>query len=135
MGEIRNCPRCGKVFNYIARPICGRCMQDEEEEFKKVKEYIDEYPGANMPEVSDATGISVDKIMRFLRDERLEISGEDSNIFLECERCGRSIRTGRFCDKCKDEIQNELRNSLGSTKTTTRTEHKTEKMYTATRRR
>jgi flagellar operon protein (TIGR03826 family) len=134
MGEIRNCPRCGKIFNYLGRPICGRCMQAEEEEFKKVKEYIYDYPGSNMPEISDATEVSIDKIMRFLREERLEISGENPNMFLECERCEKSIKTGRFCDACKDDLEKGFKQQLGASKRETDTSTSKSKMYTATRR-
>ncbi len=140
MGDIRNCPRCGKIFGYIGRPICNSCMQDEEDEFKKVKEYVYENPGANMAEVSQATEISVDKIMRFLRDERLEITGDDSNMILECERCSKAIKTGRFCDHCKDDMASGFKKEFGiGNKPEPRQEpdkkSDRDKMFTATRRR
>ena len=113
MADIRNCPRCGRVFAYYGRTICRRCMEAEEEEFKIVKEYIYEYPGATVYEVSDATDVSVDKIMRFLKEERLEITSEHSNLLLECERCGVPIKTGKYCQKCKDEVAAEMRREFG----------------------
>lgn len=138
MAEIRNCPRCGRIFNYIGRPICGQCLQDEEEEFKKVKEYIYEYPGSTISEVSQGTGVTVEKIMRFLRDERLEISSENSNLVLECERCHRPIKSGRFCEACKKELQTSISREFGLDKrpSSTASDRKTgsDRMYTATRR-
>lgn len=138
MAEIRNCPRCGKIFTYMGRPICIRCLDIEENEFKVVKEYIYDNPGATISEVSQETEVSVEKIMRFLREERLEIKSENDNLLLECERCGRGIKTGRFCDNCKAQINNDFRREFGMGKRepVQKTQSKTEKdkMYTATRR-
>lgn len=113
MADLRNCPRCGKLFAHIGRPICNRCIEEEEEEFKVVKEYIYKNPGATVFEVSDATGVSVDKIMRFLREERLEISSENSNLILECEKCGTPIKTGRYCEQCRVNLSNEMKREFG----------------------
>ena len=113
MAELRNCPRCGKVFAYAYSPICNRCLKIEEEEFKLVKDYLYDNPGASMSEVSEVTGVSVDKIMRFLREERLEIDSDSSNMILECESCGRPVRSGRYCEECKNSITNEMKREFG----------------------
>ncbi len=138
MAEIRNCPRCGKIFTSFGRPICGRCLETEENEFKVVKEYIYDNPGATISEVSQETEVSVEKIMRFLREERLEIKSENSNLLLECERCGRGIKSGRFCDNCKAQINNDFRREFGMDKKEPAPMPKVktdkDKMYTATRR-
>lgn len=101
--NVRNCKKCGRLFVWTGVPICPQCQKEEEEDFKKVKDYLYEYPGATLPQVSQATGVSPEKILRFLKEERLEIVGE-SNIVLECERCGKAIKTGRLCDECKKEV-------------------------------
>lgn len=138
MAEIRNCPRCGKIFTYISRPICNNCMDLEENEFKIVKEYIYDNPGASISEVAQATEVSVERIMRFLREERLEISSEHSNLMLECERCGRAIKSGRFCENCKVEMNKDFKREFGLDRKTDvyrpQTKDDRDKMYTATRR-
>jgi len=101
--NVRNCRRCGKIYHYDGSPICPQCRKEEEEDFKRVKDYLYEHPGATLPEVANATKVSPEKILRFLKEERLEIVGE-SNIILECERCGKAIKTGRLCDECKKEV-------------------------------
>ncbi len=138
MADIRNCPRCGKVFTCIGRPICNKCVELEENEFKIVKEYIYDNPGATISEVSEETEVSVEKIMRFLREERLEIKSENSNLLLECERCGRAINSGRFCENCKIDINRGFRKEfgIGSHRSDRKPSANSEKdrMYTATRR-
>lgn len=140
MAEIRNCPRCGKIFTYIGRPICATCIETEESEFKIVKEYIYDHPGATISEVSHETDVTVEKIMRFLREERLEIKSENNNLLLECERCGRPITSGRFCDNCRGQINKEFKREFGlerkapEPKPQPKPKSEKDKMYTATRR-
>lgn len=114
MPDIRNCRKCGKIYNYIGgMPICPLCRQKDEEDYQRVKEYLYQYPGATLSEVSTELGVAVETIKRYLRDGRLEIIGEDGNLFLECESCGKAIRSGRFCDECERDISRELKSTAG----------------------
>lgn len=105
--DLRNCTKCGRVFSYNGVPICSRCSNTDEEDFKRVKEYLYDNPGATVMEVSEETGVSEKQILRYLRESRIEIRDEN-NIFLDCERCGKPIKSGRFCDTCVGELQKEF---------------------------
>lgn len=112
MPDVRNCRRCGKIYNYIGGPpICAVCKDQDEVDFKNVKEYLYKNPGATLSEVSTVLEISVEKIRTYLKDGRLEIIGTDSNMVLECETCGKAIRTGRFCDGCSAGLSKDLRST------------------------
>mgnify|MGYP001191694868 CR=1 FL=1 len=113
--DVRNCTRCGNIYVYDNFKICPKCRRDDENDFQKVKEYIEEFPDATITEVAEETEVDTQKIIRFLREGRLEIKG-DKNIFLTCERCGEPIRTGRFCDKCTVEMQREMKQAIGGRK-------------------
>lgn len=119
MPDVRNCKRCGRIFNYIGgAPLCQACKDDDEDEFKKIKEYLYANPGAPMSLVATELDISVEKIKRFLREGRLEIVGDEPNFVLDCESCGKSIKTGRYCDACEKELASGLRGiakTLGGT--------------------
>lgn len=105
MPDVRNCKRCGKIFNYIGgAPLCQACKDMDEEDFKRIKDYLYKNPGAAMSMVASELEISVEKIKRFLKDGRLEIIGDEPNFVLECESCGKSIKTGRFCDACEKDL-------------------------------
>jgi len=110
MPDVRNCRKCGKIFNYIGgAPICPACREEEEKVFQKVKEYLYENPGASLTQVSIDLDVSVELIRRFLKDGRLEITNDDGNLILECENCGRSIKTGRYCFECEKELSAGLK--------------------------
>jgi len=70
-----------------------------------------QYPGATVSQISNELDVSVEKIKRFLRDGRLEIIGDEANMILECESCGKSIKTGRFCEGCERSLTKDLKST------------------------
>lgn len=112
MADVRNCRKCGKIFNsFTGSPVCPACKKAEEDEFKKVKDYLYRNPGANLNQISLNLEISIEKIKRFLKDGRLEIVSEEGNMFLECERCGKAINSGRYCEECERDLAVNLRSA------------------------
>lgn len=105
--DLRNCRKCGRVFAYAGNEICSRCATSDVDDFKKVKEYLYDNPGATIVEVSEETGVDEKKILRYLRESRIEIREAD-NMLLDCERCGKPIQSGRFCDKCVATMHKEF---------------------------
>ena len=96
--DVRNCRQCGRLFNYLGGPpICQACREAVEEKFQQVKEYVRNNPGSNIQMVAEDNDVTVQQIRQWIREERLEFSA-DSQVGIECEGCGASIRTGRFCD-------------------------------------
>ena len=110
--NVRNCRKCGRLFNYVSGPpICLQCREALEAKFQEVKKYIQEHAHASIPEVSEACDVSTNQIQQWLRDERLELC-EGSGIALQCEECGAAIVTGRYCEKCKANMANRLSDSI-----------------------
>lgn len=67
MGDLRNCRRCGKLFVYTGIPLCRQCIDEDEEIFEKVKEYIESHPKCTTIEVAEALDVPMEKILQFLR--------------------------------------------------------------------
>ena len=112
--DIRNCRNCGNIFNYVVGPfICPACRETLEAKFQEVKLYIEEHPHCGIKQVSEACDVETSTIQQWLREERLEIT-ENSAVYLNCESCGAPIRSGRYCDSCKNQITSGLRNVLQS---------------------
>jgi len=82
-------------------------MKALDEKFEQVKDYIYDHPRVDMQEVSEVFDVPIPQIKQWIREERLAFA-EDSMIGLECERCGVTIRTGRFCKSCKDKLAKGL---------------------------
>lgn len=106
--NVRNCVKCGRIFNYVTgRPICAQCKKSEEETFKEVRVYVRRNAGASISEVAEVCKVDIKQIRQWIREERLSFSA-DSTIGIECEKCGASIPTGRFCDACKADTLSDL---------------------------
>lgn len=94
------------------RNLCPNCVERMEDKFQDVKEYIDEHPAATINEVSEECDVSARQIEQWIRQERLMIT-EGSSIGITCERCGVSIKSGRFCERCKNKMANNLGSMYG----------------------
>lgn len=101
--ELRNCPVCGRVFNYAGRNLCPACARKEDEQYDTVADYLYRHPSATVNEVSEATGVDEQLILRFLREGRLQVS-DGAAVGLFCESCGAPIRTGRLCKRCAAQL-------------------------------
>lgn len=103
------CEKCGetqikyKGIGEYACEICGFLMYDD---YGKVRNYIEENPGATINDVSINVGVSKEKIRRLLREDRIQIA-PDSPTFLRCDICGTDIRSGKYCVKCAQEMNNK----------------------------
>lgn len=110
--EVKNCRLCGKLFNHIGgMVVCPACKEELEKKYRQVKEYIQENKVATMSEISEVNNVSMQQINQWIREERLVFT-DDSPIGIDCESCGRSIKTGRFCDNCKATMAKEMGNAF-----------------------
>lgn len=108
--DVKNCKGCGKLFNYIGgAPLCQTCLKKLDDKFAQVKEYVYDHPGAGLQEVAEENDVTPGQIRKWIREERLAFA-DDSPIGIACESCGETIKTGRFCKRCKDKIANNLGN-------------------------
>ena len=107
--DVRNCKKCGNLFDYTGNPVCPACEKQMEEKFLEVRQYIYDNPGASMPTVAEDMDIPIQQIKKWIRQERLCFT-KDSGVSIDCEKCGRPILTGRFCPECKKSMANTLNN-------------------------
>lgn len=107
--EMRNCPRCKRIFSYINSPICSDCEKEEEKIFESVREYIKVNPDSSLSIVSEETGVSPKKILKYVKEGKLEISkGMGLHGENKCEQCGKPITKGKYCDTCVIKINQQV---------------------------
>lgn len=107
------CETCGAKAFYLdsGRYQCSCCECVTLDDFGKVKMYIEEHGTSSALEISCATGVSQATIEDFLRKGRVEIP-EGSKYYIRCERCGCSIRYGRYCPDCIGELAGGIKRLL-----------------------
>lgn len=104
------CSNCGNKIYYLDGGqyqcrTCGNIMLDD---FGKIKKFIEENGPSPSPVITANTGVHPDIIDRFLRKGRVEIP-EGSKYYIKCERCGCSLRFGRYCEQCVKETVQDLK--------------------------
>lgn len=110
--NVSNCRTCGRLFNALAdEVICPACRRALDDKFQEVKAYLEDHVNASVEEVSRENDVSVKQIKQWVREERLAFA-EGSVDGIACERCGKVIRTGRFCDACKNKVASTLMSAL-----------------------
>lgn len=111
--DVMNCPRCGRLFTYAGKSLCPKCLEGEEDQFKKVRTYVRDHPGATISQTAEDCDVDEEVIISYLREGRLISKGLQSSVVLRCERCDLIIPEGRFCKKCAEELDNRIRKTIG----------------------
>ncbi|MGL5259640.1 MAG: flagellar protein [Lachnospiraceae bacterium] len=110
--NIKTCKGCRKLFNYVVGPYyCPACKDALEKKYNEVKTYIRENANADINRIAEECEVDKAQIHQWIREERLMLS-DNSSITLECELCGGEIRTGRFCNSCKEKLAGGLSNAI-----------------------
>ncbi|SDM97819.1 flagellar protein [Lachnospira pectinoschiza] len=108
--EVRNCRGCGRLYNYVGgsyRNLCPDCVKKLEEKFQEVKRYIEDNRVASIRQISEACDVNPKQIEQWVREERLVFS-DDSPIAIFCQTCGAPIKSGKYCENCKETMSDQL---------------------------
>lgn len=107
--NISNCPTCGKLFVKGLRDVCPECHKKVEDQYDTCLQYLREHKSCTMYELSDATGVSVKQITRFIREGRISLA-HAPNMSYPCEVCGTPIREHNMCDPCRNKLTKDVKN-------------------------
>jgi flagellar operon protein (TIGR03826 family) len=105
--EVRNCPNCGRLFNYIRTNLCPVCIKEAEEEFQKVRIHLRDNPNISIIELAEDTGVEEDKIIQWIREGRIESKGL-KEAPLKCVKCGVGIYSGTHCAVCSKDLADDF---------------------------
>lgn len=102
--NVANCPKCGTVFDKNLRNLCPACSQQLDAVVKKLDDYMWKNQRATTQQLSDSTGVSMEQIIAFIKEDRLR-ARLYPNLTYPCEKCGAGIREARICYRCADELK------------------------------
>jgi hypothetical protein len=106
---IRNCPECGKIFEFVFSSLCPECFERDEADLILIKDYLLGHFGATVADIVQDTGVAAKKVLRLLHDKRLIAVCEKNQIqLLSCERCQKPVLNERFCPECKEFLSARL---------------------------
>lgn len=103
------CKECGGVLVYkgLGEYQCEECGALEYDNYGKVRNYLENHRGANVAEISSATGVSHKAIRDMIKEKRFEIINNRGG-YLRCEMCGVNINSGRLCHKCEENYHRNV---------------------------
>lgn len=106
--SLASCSSCKKLFQKVRKSICPACEAQEEGHYETVRAFLCENPGHNAEQVSEATGVPIDTVLRFIEDGRVEAQGAGSNVM--CGKCGKPAisPTKRLCQSCLEKLNAQL---------------------------
>ena len=102
----RTCPACGGrlIAGVKSDYVCTVCGREDQDDYGKVWDYINEYGPSSAYVIHIATGVPEEVIQELLSEGRLGAAVEEP-VIRKCERCGREIKSGRMCLYCtKKEV-------------------------------
>lgn len=108
--NVANCPRCGKIFVKGFAEVCPNCVKDLELQYEKCLKYLRENRGTTIADLSEATGVAIKQITKFIREGRISII-HAPNMSYPCEVCGFLIRENTICESCRMKLVKDVRNS------------------------
>ena len=88
------------VYKGLGEYQCEECGQMDYDDYGKVRNYLEHHRGANVAEISDATGVTHKSIRDMIKENRFEVI-ENRGGYLRCEMCGANMNSGRLCPDCE----------------------------------
>ena len=114
--DLRSCTKCERAYSFDGNDLCQKCRYEDDGDFKIVKEYLYDNPGADIKSVAQDTEVEIKKILQYLKEGRITILEGSENTALSCERCDASINMGKYCNKCVNEMKKEINGAIDSSK-------------------
>ena len=77
--KLTFCPDCGATVTYkgLGEYVCDKCRKTCYDDYGKVRVFLEKYPGANIVQVANNTGVSKNLIRRMVDENRFAI--QDGN--------------------------------------------------------
>ncbi|MGG4456195.1 hypothetical protein [Brevibacillus porteri] len=66
------CLKCGSPMGR-GEYSCQVCGENEIQDYQMIRNYVRSYPNSNAMQIANATGISVSKILRYIRNGSLTV--------------------------------------------------------------
>lgn len=104
--QLKKCSFCGKMFSSYGSTICPLCMEEMDQHFSVVRDYLYDYPNASIEQVCEATEVDEKVVMHLLRDGRIRMV--EATGLLKCEQCGTPIDSGRYCATCSNTLESRI---------------------------
>lgn len=106
---LTRCERCGKMYNKRGGvKVCTQCHNDEESDYERIRDALEEQPNMTAEQVADSTGVEISCVMRCIESGRVQAITD--KIEVRCDRCGAPAISlnKKLCEKCLNELSQQV---------------------------
>lgn len=108
---LAKCVRCDNLFDKSKNPVCAACASDEDADYERIREVVDDQPDMAAEAVAELAEVPVQVVMRML-DQGMITNTSLLAGTAKCGRCGAEAIsvTKKLCHSCLEKLnQNVLR--------------------------
>ncbi|MGN0941915.1 MAG: flagellar protein [Selenomonadaceae bacterium] len=105
-GKLKNCPECGKIYVETGVGMCRDCYNKMQDQMEEVSSYVRDNPHSTVRDICENLDVKEKLVRRMIREGRFEMDG--INFEYPCEKCGKPITHGRYCEKCNKEMASAM---------------------------
>ncbi|MCX5759316.1 MAG: hypothetical protein NTU83_12560 [Candidatus Hydrogenedentes bacterium] len=105
---LATCPRCKKIFEKTRTLVCGRCQEDENADYDKIRAVLERNPNLNAEQAAEEAEISVQCVTRMLQEGLIaNVSLSES---VKCGRCGAPAISlnKKLCQACLEKLNAQV---------------------------
>ena len=77
--------------------------EEDNEQYKMVRDYVYDHQGASAAEVSLATGVATSVILRYLKEGKIHLAENQKTLLSTCKMCSVVIDRGTLCKACREK--------------------------------
>jgi ribosomal protein L37E len=115
-GKIAKCARCKSVFVKMHVPVCEKCTDDEEADFKRISETMAENPDQNAETIALLADVTTACVLRML--DRGLITNENMGSKIKCGQCGKPAISAakKLCQSCLIKLDQKFFSEISQAK-------------------
>ncbi len=112
---LAKCVRCNNLFDKSGKPVCAACAPDEDADYEKIRDIVEEHPDMGAEAVSELAEVPLQVVMRML-DQGLITSTSSLSGPSKCGRCGADAISAskKLCHSCLEDLNKNIMNEKRS---------------------
>lgn len=112
---LAKCARCTKLFPKKASAVCPTCAPDEEADYERIRQSLEETPNQTPEQLAEKTEVNLDCVLRLIDDGRITAAPVAK---MRCGRCGAPAisMSKKLCEGCLQKLNSEVASAQSSIK-------------------
>ncbi len=106
---LATCDRCKKMFTKMSDlVICPQCLPQEEEDYERLRDILQESPQLTAEQLSEKTDIELSCVLRCIASGRIQSMDQGERV--RCGRCGAPAISSskKLCESCLNQLSQEV---------------------------